>query len=60
MNGCPFTPAGSESYTGTEARLLLHEEVGNRLTGKLTGQDATDPNQKAATDYKEQVNLMCS
>ena len=30
-----FTPAGSESYTGTEARSLLHEEAGNRLTEKL-------------------------
>jgi len=47
---------GSESYTGTEARSPLHEEFGNRLTGKLTRQDATDPNQKAVTDYKEQMD----
>ena len=26
---------GSESYTGTEARSLLREEAGNRLTEKL-------------------------
>jgi hypothetical protein len=39
----PITPAGSESYTGIEARSLLHEEAGNRLTEKLNGQDATDP-----------------
>jgi len=39
----PFTPAGSEHYTGTETRSLLHEEAGNRLTEKLTRQDATDP-----------------
>jgi len=30
----PFTPAGSESYTGTEARSLLREAAGNRLTEK--------------------------
>jgi len=54
--GKPFSPAGSESYTGTEARSLLHEEAGNRLTEKLTRQDATDPKQKAVTDYKEQVD----
>ena len=38
--GKPFTPAGSESYTRTEARPLLQEEAGNRLTEKLTRQDA--------------------
>jgi len=54
--GKPFTPAGRESYTGTEARPLLHEKVGNRLTKKLIRQDATDPKQKAVTDYKEQVD----
>jgi len=54
--GKPFTPAGRESYTGTEARPLLHEEGGNRLTKKLIRQDATDPKQKAVTDYKEQVD----
>jgi hypothetical protein len=54
--GKPFTPTGSESYTGTEALALLHEEAGNRLTGKVTRQDATDPKQKAVTDYKEQVD----
>jgi len=48
--GKPFTPAGSESYTGTEAHSLLHEEAGNRLTEELTGQDVTDPKQKAVTD----------
>ena len=46
----PFTLAGSENYTGTEARSLLQAEAGNRLTGKLTRQDATDPKQKAVTD----------
>ena len=51
--GKPFTPAGSDSYTGTEARSLLHEEADNRLTEKLTRQDAIDPKQKAITDYKE-------
>jgi len=51
----PFTPAGRESYTGIEARPLLHEEVGNRLIKKLIRQDATDPIQKAVADYKEQV-----
>jgi len=51
-----FTLAGRESYTGTEARPLLHEEAGNHLTEKLTRQDATDPKQKAVTDYKEQVD----
>ena len=55
--GKPFNPAGSESYTGTEARSLLHyEETGNRLTEKLTREDATDPKQKAVTVYKEQVD----
>jgi len=54
--GKSFSPAGSKSYTGTEARPLLHEEAGNRLTEKLTRQDATDPRQKAVTDYKEQVD----
>ena len=34
--GKPFTPTGSESYTGTEARSLLHEEAGYRLTQKQT------------------------
>jgi len=34
--GEPFTPAGSESYTGTDARPLLHEEAGNRLAKKKT------------------------
>ena len=52
----PFTLAGSENYTGTEARSLLQAEAGNRLTEKLTRQDATDPKQKAVTDYKEQVD----
>jgi hypothetical protein len=33
--GNPFTPAGSESYTGTEARSLLHEGPSNRPTEKL-------------------------
>jgi len=47
-------PAGSESHRGTEERSLLHEEAGNRLTEKLTRQDATDPKQKAVTGYKEQ------
>ena len=54
--GKPFTPAGIESYTGTEARSVLREEAGNRLTEKLTRQDAVDPKQKAVTDYKEQVD----
>jgi len=54
--GKTFTPAGRESYTGTEARPLLHEEAGNRLTKKLTRQDAIDLKQKAVTDYKEQVD----
>jgi len=50
-------PSGSDSYTGTEARSPLHEDAGNRLTEKLTRQDATDPKQKAVTDYyKEQVD----
>ena len=40
----------------TEARPILHEEAGNRLTEKLTRQDATDPKQKAVTDNKEQVD----
>jgi len=51
-----LTPAGSECYTGTEACSLLHEESGNRLTEKQTRQEATDPKQKAVTDYKEQVD----
>jgi len=51
-----FTTAGSETYTGTEARSLLHEEAGNHLTKKLTREDATNPKQKAVTDYKEQVD----
>jgi len=54
VNG--FTPAGRESYTGTETRPLLHKEAGNCLTEKLTRQDATDPKQKAVTDYKEQAD----
>jgi len=54
--GKPFTPTGSESYTGTEACSLLHEEASNRLTEKLNRQDATDPKQKAITDYKEQAD----
>ena len=37
----------------TEARPILHEEAGNRLTEKLTRQDATDPKHKAVTDYKD-------
>jgi len=40
----------------TEGRPLLQEEAGNRLTEKLIRQDATDPKQKAVTDYKEQVD----
>jgi len=51
-----FAPAGRKSYTGTEVRPLLHEEAGNRLTKKLIRQDATDPKQKAVTDYKEQLD----
>jgi len=39
----------------TEAHSLLHGEAGNRLIEELTGQDATDPKQKAVTDCKEQV-----
>jgi len=31
-SGKPFTPTGRESYIGTEARPLLHEEAGNHLT----------------------------
>jgi len=54
--GKPFTPAGRESYTGTEACPLLHEEAGKRLVEKLTRKFATDPKQKAVTDYKEQVD----
>jgi len=54
--GKPFTPAGRESYTGAEARPLLHEEAGNRLTKKLIRQDASNPKQKAVTDYKEQAD----
>jgi len=57
--GKPFTlpfSAGRESYTGTEARPILHEEAGHRLAEKLIRQDATDPKQKAVTDYKEQVD----
>jgi len=54
--GKPFSPTGSESYTGTEAHSLLHEEAGNCLTEELTGQDATHPKQEAATDCKEQVD----
>jgi len=54
--GKPFTPAGRESYTGTEARPPLHEEAGNRRTKKLIKRDATNPKQKAVTDYKEQVD----
>jgi len=34
----------------------VREEAGNRLTKKLNRQDATDPKQKAVTDYKEQVD----
>ena len=34
----------------------MHEEASNRLTEKLTRQDATYPKQKAVTDYKEQVD----
>jgi len=49
-------PSRSESLTGTETRSLLQEEGSNRLTEKLTRQDATDPKQKAVTDYKEQVD----
>ena len=37
-------------------RSCSHEEAGTRLTEKLTRQDATDPKQKAVTDYKEQVD----
>ena len=54
--GKPLTPAGNKSYTGTEARSLLHEEAGNRLPEKLTRRDTTDPKQKAVTDYKERVD----
>jgi len=49
-------PSGSDSYTGTEARSPLHEEAGNRLAEKPIRQDATDPKQKAVTDYEEQVD----
>ena len=45
-----------QNYTATEARSLLHEEASSRPTEKLTRQDATDPKQKAVTDYKEQVD----
>ena len=54
--GSHSPPSGSDSYTGTEARSTLHEEAGNRLAKKLIRQDATDPKQKAVTDYKEQVD----
>jgi len=54
--GSHSPPSGSDSYTGTEARSTLHEEAGNRLAEKLIRQDATDPKQKAVTDYKEQVD----
>jgi len=56
MASMAIQPAGSESYTGTEACSLLHEEACNCFTEKLTRQDATDPKQKAVTDYKEQVD----
>jgi len=42
-----------QNYTATEARSLLHEEASSRPTEKLTRQDATYPEQKAVTDYKE-------
>jgi hypothetical protein len=45
-----------KATTGTEARSLLREEVSNHLTEKPARQDATDPKQKAVTDYKEQVD----
>jgi len=54
--GKPFTSVGSESYTGTEARSLLHEEADNCLIEKLTRQDATNSKQKTVTDYKEQAD----
>jgi len=54
--GMPFARTGRESYTGTEARRLLHEEAGNRLIEKLTRQEATDPKQIAVTYHKEQVD----
>ena len=47
---------GSHSTLQEVKASLLHEEAGNRLTEKLTRQDATDPKQKAVTDYKEQVD----
>jgi len=47
--GKPFTPAGRESYTGTEARPPLHEEAGNPRKKKPKKRNATNPKKKAET-----------
>jgi hypothetical protein len=42
LRGKPFTPAGSESYRGTEPHSLLQEKASNHYTKrrKPTRQDA--------------------
>jgi len=48
----------SQEVKDTQGQKPFHscakKLAGNRLTEKLTRQDATDPKEKAVTDYKEQ------